>query len=218
MLSFPTTCLPVHRSILAVDIERSTGPLRTNPIKQDLRRTLYQLLGEALEFAGIGTRHCEFTDRGDGVMVLVQPSDEIPKTLLLNPLIPELTRLLAGYNASLPPDERVTREMRVRAVIHAGEVHSDPKGPFGEEVDVACRLLDAPRFKQVLREMTGPLALVVSEDIYWSIIKHRYEGICADSFAQTVQVRCAGRRRRGWVQRPMAAPLAALQPLHAGAA
>lgn len=219
MLDFPTQCLPVHRSIIAVDIEQSTSSLRTNPIKQDLRRTVYVLLGKAMETAGISPRHCDaWIDRGDGVLVLVQPADQIPKTLLLNPLIPEFNRLLVEYNAGLSAADRARRALRVRVVIHAGEIHSDGQGPFGEEVDVACRLLDAPKFKQCLREASGPLALVVSEEIYWAIVRHRYDGICAESFQQTVRVNCAGRRRPGWVHLPPGPELVAVTPLRAGAA
>src|SRR5206468_12272507 len=68
---------PVHRSILAIDIERSTT--RTNLIKLELRRQIYKLLGEAMTAAGIRESHCEpLADRGDGVLVLIYPLDEVP--------------------------------------------------------------------------------------------------------------------------------------------
>jgi hypothetical protein len=195
--------LPVHRSILAVDIERSTSPLRTNPIKEELRLLVYRLLGEAMAVAGIGSRHCDpFVDRGDGVLTLIHPVDQVPKTLLLNPLVPELTRLLIDYNLSLPIDERPRRQLRLRVVVHAGEIHCDHKGPFGEELDAAFRLLDAPKLKQCLQQAEGPLVLVVSEEIYQAIVRHRYDGICDDAFHQMVRVHVAGRRRQGWVHIP----------------
>ena len=74
--------LPVHRSILAVDIEGSTQ--RKNPVKEELREQVYRLLLEALCVAGIDQAHCDpFTDCGDGVLVLLHPADELPKPLLL---------------------------------------------------------------------------------------------------------------------------------------
>jgi hypothetical protein len=194
---------PVHRSILAVDIEKSTSPLRTNPIKEELRRLVYRLLVEAMASAGIQDRHCDpFEDRGDGVLALIHPADEVPKTLLFNPLIPALCQLLTDYNLSLSTPERARRELRLRVVVHAGEVHRDGNGYFGEALDVACRLLDAPRLKKCLRQVLAPLVLVVSEDLYWSIVRHHYEGICHETFQPVVRVHVAGRRRRGWIHVP----------------
>jgi len=200
-------CVPLHRSIIAIDIERSTGPGRTNPIRAELRHEAYRLLGTAMRAAGITEEHCDpLTDRGDGVLALVHPDDDLPKTLLLNPLVPALVTLLADRNASLAGAERHRRELRLRAVVHAGEVHYDGKGYFGEALDVAFRLLDAPRLKDCLRRAVTPLALVVSEDIYWSIVRHDYEGIPESAFDPLVGVRVAGRRRQGWVHVPVPQP------------
>lgn len=194
---------PVHRSILALDIEQSTSPLRTNPIKEELRRLLYRLLEVAMASAGIQERHCDpFEDRGDGVLALIHPADEIPKTLLFNPLIPVLSRLLSDYNLSLPEAERPRRGLRLRVVVHAGEIHCDANGYFGEELDVACRLLDSHRLKKCLRQVDAPLVVVVSEDLYWSIIRHQYDGICHEEFQPAVRIQVGGRRRRGWVHVP----------------
>jgi len=190
--------LPVHRSILAVDIEGSTH--RTNPIKEELREQVYQLVAGALGMAGIGTEHYDpFTDRGDGVLVLLHPTDDFPKPLLLSRLIPALASLLAEYNSAISPVEQ-PRILRLRAVIHAGEVHHDGNGPFGEDLDVAFRLLDAPRFKALLREGTAPLAVVASDYIYQSIIRHGYDGIDYEAFLPLVNVTVGLQRRRGWVR------------------
>jgi hypothetical protein len=200
--------VPLHRSIVAIDIERSTAPGRTNPIREELRDEAYRLLGTAMRTAGIADRHCDpLTDRGDGVLALVHPVDDVPKTLLLNPLVPALVSLLAERNASLDCAERCRREMRLRIVVHAGEIHYDGKGYFGEALDVAFRLLDAPKVKGCLRQaVAAPLVLVVSEDIYWSIVRHEYEGIPGDTYAPMVRVTVAGRRHRGWVHVPASLP------------
>jgi hypothetical protein len=204
-LEGPMKSHPVHRSILAVDIERSTSPLRTNPIKEELRTLVYCLLTEAMATAGIHARHCDpFEDRGDGVLTLIQPADEVPKTLLFHPLIPALSQMLSDYNISLPESERPRRELRLRTVLHAGEIHRDGNGYFGEALDVACRLLDAPRLKKCLQQVAAPLVLVVSEDLYHSIVRHHYEGICHETFHPVVRVHVAGRRHRGWVHIPPA--------------
>jgi hypothetical protein len=189
--------VPRHRSIVAIDIERSTSPVRTNPIREELRHEVYRMLAVAMLTAGIADGHCDpLTDRGDGVLALIHPVDDVPKTLLLNPLVPALVTLLADRNARLADAERCRRELRLRAVIHAGEIHYDGKGYFGEALDV-------PRLKCCLRQAETPLVLVVSEDIYWSIIRHEYEGIPGSAFAPLVRVVVGGRRRQGWVHVPV---------------
>jgi hypothetical protein len=196
--------VPLHRSIVAIDIERSTAPERTDPIREELRDEAYRLFGMAMRAAGIGDGHCDpLVDRGDGVLALVHPADDVPKTLLLYPLIPALATLLADRNAALASSERRCRELRLRAVIHSGEIHRDGNGNFGEALDVAFRLLDAPRLKSCLRQAATPLVVVVSEEIYWSIIRHGYEGIPESGFDPLVRVVVAGRRHRGWVHVPV---------------
>jgi class 3 adenylate cyclase len=196
--------VPLHRSIVAIDIERSTAPERTDPIREELRVEVYRLLGRAMREAGIGYEHCDpLVDRGDGILALVHPVDDVPKTLLLYPLIPALATLLAERNAALASGERRSRELRLSAVVHSGEIHHDGNGYFGEALDVAFRLLDAPRLKGCLRQAVTPLVLVVSEEIYWSIIRHGYEGIPESAFEPLVRVAVAGRRHRGWVHVPV---------------
>jgi hypothetical protein len=195
------TGLPYYRAILALDIERSTS--RPNPVKGELRNKTYELFEAALRKAGIDScHHDRFVDRGDGILALIHPVDQAPKALLLNRVMPMLRRLLADYNASLPQHSRLQRQLRMRAVMHAGEVHYDANGCFGEALDVAFRLLDAARVKRALREMADPLILVVSGEIYSSVVRHGYDGIDHEAFHQLVRVNVAGRRYPGWIHLP----------------
>ena len=138
--------------------------------------------------------------------------DEIPKRLLLSHLIPALARLLAAYNSTISPADQ-PRILRLRAVIHAGEVLYDGKGFFGEDLDVAFRLLDAPRFKAELKSATVPLALVASDYIYQSVIKHGYQGIDDQEYLPLVTVNVGDQRRKGWVHLPRAGGISAVPPL-----
>jgi hypothetical protein len=197
----PATGLPHHRTIVAVDIESSTT--RTNPIKAELRTKLYDLFDAALRSAGIHKRHRDrFVDRGDGALALIHPVEQAPKVLLLNRAIPTLNQLLTDYNASLPRLSRLERQLRIRVVVHAGEVHYDVNGCFGEALDVAFRLLDAPPVKKALRLTASPLILVVSGDIYRSVVRQRYDGIDQGSFRRLVRVQLADERYLGWIQSP----------------
>lgn len=193
--------LPSYRVIVALDIERSTS--RPNPIKGELRNKTYELFEAALTNAGIDSCHYDrFIDRGDGILALIHPVDQAPKTLLLNRVFPLLSQLLTDYNASLPQHSQLQRQLRIRVVMHAGEVHYDANGCFGEALEIAFRLLDADRVKRLFREITDPLILVVSEDIHSSVIRHGYDGIDNETFHQLVRVRLAGRRYSGWIRLP----------------
>ncbi len=201
---FEPVTWPVHRAILAVDMENSTR--QTNPVKEEMRRRIYHLLERALYTAGIHEDHLDrLTDRGDGVLALVRPVDEVPKTLLLERLMPTLSALLDTYNSCASAFDRSDRRLRLRAVIHSGEIHDDGRGFFGEALDVAFRLLDAAPVKKMLRRSSAPLVLVVSEEIFWSIVSQGYGGIDERAYAPLVRVQVAGRQRRGWVHVPEAA-------------
>jgi class 3 adenylate cyclase len=193
--------LPLYRAIVALDIESSTT--RPNPVKGELRNKAYELFEVALCTAGVDKRYRDrFIDRGDGILALIHPVDQAPKALLLNHAVPLLGRLLAEYNTSLPRHSQPQRQLRIRVVVHAGEVHYDDNGCYGEALDVAFRLLDAAPVKRALRETADPLVLVISGDIHNSVVRHGYDGIDDQSFRPLVRVHVAGRRYPGWVRIP----------------
>jgi len=196
---------PMYRSIVAVDLEGSTT--RTNPVKGELRRVIYDLLGQALAAVAITANHLEpLTDRGDGVLLLIRPLDDVPKTVLLDRLIPLLATLLADHNAAV---DRPALRIRLRAVVHAGEVHGDSRGFYGEAIDIAIRLLDSAPVKCTLREAAAPLVLVVSDEIYNGVIAHGYTD--GDVYHPLARVRVAGKLHRGWVHVPDPGPRPALR-------
>jgi hypothetical protein len=180
---------PRGRTIVGLDIEQSTS--RPDPVKAEFRVMLYELFEAALRSADIGPdRRGPFMDRGDGLLVLIDPAEQV---LLLNRVVPVFGQLLAGYNAGLPPQRR----LRVRVVVHAGEVRDDDDGCFGEALDIACRLLDAPAAKAALKAAPGPLLLVLSGDVYDSAAGQGGRG--REDFRPLVTVHVAGREHPGWV-------------------
>jgi hypothetical protein len=59
----PAAGLPRHRAVVALDIERSTS--RPDPVKAQLRSTLYEVFDAALLEAGIRRQYRDrFIDRG----------------------------------------------------------------------------------------------------------------------------------------------------------
>jgi hypothetical protein len=159
---------------------------------------MYEALTKALVVHGIVDDDIDrFVDLGDGVIALIRPSGRVPKTPVLGAVVPELSSLLARHNAWSPE-----ASTRLRAVVHAGEVHFDEHGQFGELLDVACRLLDAPRLKLALHETSAPLVLVVSDDVYWSLVHHDYDGIAASSFSPMINIQVGTLLRQGWIHVP----------------
>jgi class 3 adenylate cyclase len=190
--------IPRHRAIVAVDIENSTK--QTNSVRTQLRNVLFQLLDEALAAGGIGRKHRDpFVDRGDGALCLIRPFDQLPKTLLLTTVVPALGDLLEKHAESRPE-----LAFRLRVAVHAGEVHRDSRASYGEDVDIACRLVDAPELKRRLRETTAPLALAVSQEIHRAVVRHGYPGIDRAAFTQAVHIKLGEERLRGWLYTPEA--------------
>jgi HD domain-containing protein len=188
---------PRRRVIVALDIEGSTT--RPDPAKAELRTMIYELFDAALRSAGItAQRRDRFADRGDGLLALIDPADQ---ALLLSFALPAFSRLLAGYNASLPDPAGRDRRLRVRVVVHCGNVHDDDNGCFGEALDIAFRLLDAPSVKEALKMAHGAVLLVVSSDI------HDLSSSCSSDIAgyaasRPVTVRVAGNDHQGWIHVP----------------
>lgn len=187
---------PVYRTVLAFDVEGSTG--RNNRGKAFLRELMFEVVTAALEACGIGAQDCDaVVHRGDGVLALIRPTDHAPKTLLLASVMPTVRLLLDAHNR-----ERPDEPLRLRAVLHAGEIVHDRHGTFGETLDVAFRLLDAPPVKQALRDTAAPLVLVVSDDVHRSVVRHDYAGIARPAFRLAVAVEVGGSCWSGWLHVP----------------
>jgi class 3 adenylate cyclase len=191
--------LPRHRAIVAVDIEGSTT--RTNPDRAQLRTVLFELLDEAFLAGGITKKFRDgFVDRGDGALCLVRPVDQAPKPVLLAIVVPALAELLEKHAESRPE-----LAFRLRVAVHAGEVHYDSRGPYGEDIDIACRFVDAPELRRQLRITAAPLVLVVSQEVHRSVVRHGYPGIDHGAYLRTVPIRVGTQRLRGWIHTPGAA-------------
>jgi class 3 adenylate cyclase len=195
MSSLPEA-VPHYRAIVSVDVEGSTT--RTNPAKARYRQAMYDLFEAALEASGIARHYRDpMIDTGDGILVLIRPVDQAPKTVLLTTFVPTLTVLLSRHNT-----ERPEHQLRMRVAVHAGDVHYDTRGCFGEALDITFRLLDAPEVKGRLSKTAGPLVLVVSDDIYRTLIRHQYDGIDDRAFEPIVRVQVGTHRHRGWIHVP----------------
>jgi HD domain len=88
-----------------------------------------ELFDAALRSAGIYPEHRDpFEDRGDGLLALLHPVENVPAALLLSRVVPLLARRVDTYNTGLPPGSQRERQLRIRVVVHAGEVNYDGHG------------------------------------------------------------------------------------------
>jgi len=186
---------PEHRAILALDIEGFGRLERSNLARAQRRTGLHRIVGNALTAAGIDPEHIEQTEYGDGVLVLVGP--QVSKARLLHPLLPRLVSGLARYNRTASDAAR----LRVRVVVHAGELLRDAHGVTGEDLVLAFRLLDADVVRAHLNQAVADLVLVVSDAMYQGIVKHGY-GRTDPALFQPVWVTAKETSTRAWLHTP----------------
>jgi tetratricopeptide (TPR) repeat protein len=92
--------------------------------------------------------------------------------------------------------------MRLRVVVHAGELLQDPHGHTGASFNYAARLLDAQAGREILKAVGDTnLVLVVSEQVYQSVVSHHYPGIDHRAY-QPIWVQHKETRTRAWVHLP----------------
>jgi isoamylase len=156
----------VHRSIVIVDVENFSDPVRTNVDQLTIRDGMYKALRQSFARAGIDWDKCVTEDRGDGVLVLVPP--DVPKIWLVTKLSVGLAERLAEHNDVCPARER----FRLRMALDAGEVHQDAHGYTGISLNRAFRLIEAPASRAALRDSVGVVALIVSDWFYDEVVRH----------------------------------------------
>jgi hypothetical protein len=156
----------VHRTIVVVDVESFGDRARTNTHQVSVRAGMYHALRLAFDDAGIPWSKCEHEDRGDGVFIRIPA--EVPKSLCSERLPQTLVNALRIHNSVHSAEARI----RLRMVLHAGDVNYDDHGVTAVSVNLAFRLLDAAPLKAALANSPGVLALVVSDWFYDEIVRH----------------------------------------------
>jgi hypothetical protein len=187
--------LPTHWSILAVDVEGFSDPYRDDRARVAVRAGLHHVLEESFHAAGLPWPTDCYEGRGDGAIVLVSPL--VPKVLLLDPLLGCLSAALVEHNR----DSRLAERFRLRCAVHAGEVARDSYGMSGIDLILACRMLDATELRANLLHSPGPMATIISDNIYQAVVRHGYRDIDPVTYyPMTVQVK--KNRIHAWVHLP----------------
>jgi hypothetical protein len=80
---------------------------------------------------------------------------------------------------------------------HVGPVHHDRYGFVGRDVNLLCRILDAPTFKRMLAESGAEIAFIASSYLYENIVVRRPSLIDPGLF-KPMTVRVKETRTRAW--------------------
>jgi tetratricopeptide (TPR) repeat protein len=187
---------PVYRGLLGIDVEGFSRPEWTDPIRARLRGRLYRLVDDGLAHAQIAPSMTERNDTGDGLLLLVDA--EVSTARLLHPLVTAVASGLDRDNRQAPAAQR----MRLRIVVHAGQVLHDTYGYTGDDLIHAFRLLNAEATRAVLAgSAAAAMVLVVSDVVYDGVVRHAYHGIDPAAW-QPVRVHAKETSTRAWVHLP----------------
>jgi hypothetical protein len=184
----------VNQTICGVDIAGYGSTARTWLDYAALRDGMYASVRHAFVLAGIPWDDCYSESTGDGLLVLAPAT--VPKGAFAGPLLNALATALREYNESRQEADRV----RLRLVLHAGEITRDRHGPIGRAIIHARRLLDAEPLKDALATSPGPLAVIVSDWFYTEVVWQRTE--YAPRAYRRVEVEVKETSSVGWVRLP----------------
>jgi hypothetical protein len=182
-----------YQTIVVVDITGFGG--RDEDVQNHVRTVMYTTLQLAFANADVAWPAPEWRDdRGDGVLLILPP--DITHRVL-DPLIQYLYAGLRRHNKV----SSEAAQIMLRMAIHSGYVHRDDHGLSGEALVYACRLLDAPAFKDAVRECRAPLGLVVSQHIYEAVIRNGIGLIDPDTYSR-IPVVNKETRTEAWLHLP----------------
>ncbi|MEU7956249.1 hypothetical protein [Micromonospora humida] len=175
-------------TLIGLDIEGFQRHDRDDHTRLDLRRRLYAILTKTLACIQ-ADHHAELLDRGDGIIAVLRGPMTAP-TALRN-LIPCLARELELSNA----DVAAPNVMRLRAVLHSGEVIGDEHGYIGSDLNLVFRILDAAALRDHLSHSDAPLVLALSDHVW----RESHQGDPATQSFTEVSVQVKETSTHAWV-------------------
>ncbi|HWM04694.1 MAG TPA: substrate-binding domain-containing protein [Actinophytocola sp.] len=156
----------MQHTIIAVDVEKfgSRKPAQQKVIRQGLAAVMEQTLAK-LNFT---LSSCQPRDDGDGMILLV------PQTVENSDIVANLPHLLGmhlrEYNDGVGGAEG---QIRLRAVLHAGEVEHDSQGITGESLVHTARMLNSKALRKALANSNGTVALMTTAEFYREHIENK---------------------------------------------
>ncbi|QXJ22229.1 hypothetical protein AGRA3207_003196 [Actinomadura graeca] len=152
-----------NRAIVAGDIV-GFGGRSPEHVQAHLREELYSRVRRALGRSGIPFDDCYREDRGDGLLLVLQPGADLD--VLVTPVLQDLDAEIRRQNDIARPGAR----MRLRVALNVGPVRSDRYGVVGKAVVQTFRLLEAPGFKRRMHESGARLGTIISHRLYEDVV------------------------------------------------
>src|SRR5690348_1939882 len=131
--------VPRHRVFAYVDIEGSSR--LSIPDKEAVQNDLAKMLDNACAEAGV--TELDRADRGDGYL-LVSLTEGVPLRDVVTAFAGKLDAALAARTVG-------ETRLRLRLVVHHGEIFDGEYGWRGPDLDRAARLVDAVEVKEALK-------------------------------------------------------------------
>jgi hypothetical protein len=186
-------------TLFAVDIAGFTSPDRDDDIRLYLHKELYEMLERAFDGSGIPWARCFHEDRGDGALIVVPPG--VACKGIIDPLPERLRGLIRRHNHV----SCKAAGIQLRAAAHIGPVEHDDHGFVGSDINLLFRMLEARPLKRALAGSGAELALIVSDDVYRSLVC-RYPSLVSPDAFQRVKFQVKYTRASAWTYLPGASP------------
>ncbi len=101
---------------------------------------------------------------------------DVPKTILLDQVLSGLVGRVSAQGELIP--------LRLKVAVHAGEIHQDANGFVGFDVNHAFRLLESELVRYAIRTSSAACAVIVSDSVYQSVIRHGYGDVATTEYAR----------------------------------
>jgi hypothetical protein len=153
----------VRRMCVACDLEHYSR--RPDNGQIEAQRAMARLLSEAGERGALERAQWLTQPQGDGELALLPPG--VDEARVITGLWRELRDGLHRYNryASTPA------RLRMRIAVHEGQTYIADNGFAGDAINTVCRLRDCAEIKNALSASDGDLVLIVSDRIFYDVIR-----------------------------------------------
>ncbi|HEY0540077.1 MAG TPA: hypothetical protein VGD53_17035 [Actinoallomurus sp.] len=133
---------------------------RTSDQQDVIRRGLDIVMGQTLKALGFSLDRCGRRHDGDGMLLLAPP--ELGNRSLVEQLPHLLGVELRKYNSGIGTEGQI----RLRVVLHAGEVGEDKNGFTGDTMVRNARLLGSKALHKALARSNGTVALMTTPEYF----------------------------------------------------
>ena len=153
----------VRRMCIAVDLEHYSR--RTDAEQVEAQRAMARIVREAGERGALERAQWITQEQGDGELALLPPG--IDEARVITALWRELREGLHRYNRHA----NATARLRMRIAAHEGQTYLADNGFAGDAINTVCRLRDCAEVKDALSAVAGDLVLIVSDRIFYDVIR-----------------------------------------------